>query len=153
MNDLDLRTALHRDAELVGSPSPDLLDQLVQRRRHQQRQRAGVFAAVLGVVVIAAGIPVGQSLLARSDSNPASETTVAGVYAAVERIGFPVILKPIAGAGSADTHRVDSYAELAEVLPAMRHVPEVSVEEFVDGEEFTYDTICAGGEVLSADAF
>ena len=77
MNDLDLRTALHRDAELVGSPSPDLLDQLVQRRRHQQRQRAGVFAAVLGVVVIAAGIPVGQSLLARSDSNPASETTVA----------------------------------------------------------------------------
>ena len=77
MNDLDLRTALHRDADLVGSPSPDLLDQLVQRRRHQQRQRAGVFAAVLGVVVIAAGIPVGQSLLARSDSNPASETTVA----------------------------------------------------------------------------
>jgi len=76
MNDLDLRTALHRDADLVGLPSPDLLDQLVQRRRHQQRQRAGVFAAVLGVVVIAAGIPISTSLLARSDSGPATETTV-----------------------------------------------------------------------------
>ena len=30
----------------------------------------------------------------------------------------------------------------------MRHVPEVSVEEFIDGEEFTFDTICAGGEIL-----
>jgi hypothetical protein len=77
MNDLDLRTALHRDADLVGLPSLDLLDQLVRRRRHQQRQRAGVLAAVLGVVVIAAGIPVGQSLLSRSDGNPAGETTVA----------------------------------------------------------------------------
>ena len=24
-------------------------------------------------------------------------------------------------------------------------MPEVSVEEFIDGEEFTYDTVCAGG--------
>jgi hypothetical protein len=30
----------------------------------------------------------------------------------------------------------------------LRHVPRVSVEEFVDAEEFTYDTICGGGEVL-----
>jgi hypothetical protein len=30
----------------------------------------------------------------------------------------------------------------------LRHVPQVSVEEFIDGEEFTYDTICAGGQVL-----
>src|SRR3712207_8441476 len=41
-----------------------------------------------------------------------------------------------------------SAVELADVLPLLRHVPEVSVEEFVDGEEFTYDTVCAGGEVL-----
>jgi hypothetical protein len=76
MNDLDLRTALHRDAELVGSPSPDLLDQLAQRRQDQWRRRAGVCTAVLGMVVIAAGIPVGQSLLHRSDGGPADETTV-----------------------------------------------------------------------------
>jgi hypothetical protein len=78
----------------------------------------------------------------------ASTTTVAGVWEAAERIGYPIIVKPIAGAGSADTYRVDSSEQLAEVLPLLRHVPEVSVEEFVDGEEFTFDTICAGGKIL-----
>ena len=62
--------------------------------------------------------------------------------------GYPLIVKPIAGAGSADTYRVDSAQELADVLPLLRHVPEVSVEEFIDGEEFTYDTVCAGGSIL-----
>ncbi len=77
-----------------------------------------------------------------------SATTVAGVKEAAERIGFPIIVKPIAGAGSADTYRVDSWEELDRVLPALRHVPQVSVEEFVDGEEFTHDTICADGRIL-----
>ena len=75
-------------------------------------------------------------------------TTVAGVWEAAERIGYPIIVKPISGAGSADTYRVDSAAQLAEVLPTLRHVPEVSVEEFVDGEELTFDTVCANGEIL-----
>ena len=78
----------------------------------------------------------------------ASTTTVAGVWAAVERIGYPIIVKPIAGAGSADTYRVDSSAELSDVLPLLRHVPEVSVEEFIEAEELTFDTVCAGGEIL-----
>ena len=38
----------------------------------------------------------------------ASSATVAGIYEAAERIGYPLIIKPIAGAGSADTYRVDS---------------------------------------------
>jgi hypothetical protein len=78
----------------------------------------------------------------------ASATTVGEVWEAAERVGYPLIVKPIAGAGSADTYRVDSAEELAEVLPLLRHVPEVSVEEFVDGEEFTYDTVCANGSIL-----
>ncbi|HEY1917308.1 MAG TPA: ATP-grasp domain-containing protein [Streptosporangiaceae bacterium] len=74
--------------------------------------------------------------------------TVADVWAAAERVGYPLIVKPIDGAGSADTYRADSAAELDAILPMIRHVPQVSVEEFIDGEEFTYDTICAGGQVL-----
>ena len=74
--------------------------------------------------------------------------TVADVWAAAERVGYPLIVKPIDGAGSADTYRADSAAELDAILPMIRHVPQVSVEEFIDGEEFTYDTICAGGRVL-----
>ncbi len=74
--------------------------------------------------------------------------TVAEVRAAAERVGYPLIVKPVDGAGSADTYRADSAAELDAILPSLRHVPQVSVEEFIDGEEFTYDTICAGGRVL-----
>ena len=77
-----------------------------------------------------------------------SATSVAAVWEAAEKIGYPLIVKPIAGAGSADTYRVDAAEELNDVLPLLRHVPEVSVEEFVDGEEFTFDTICANGELL-----
>lgn len=72
-------------------------------------------------------------------------TSVAEVWAAAERIGFPVIVKPIAGAGSADTYRLDGPDALREVLPRLRHVPEVSVEEFVEGEEYTYDTVSIDG--------
>jgi biotin carboxylase len=74
--------------------------------------------------------------------------TVAEVWAAADRVGFPLIVKPVDGAGSADTYRADSAAELDAILPMVRHVPRVSVEEFIDAEEFTYDTICAGGTVL-----
>jgi formate-dependent phosphoribosylglycinamide formyltransferase (GAR transformylase) len=74
--------------------------------------------------------------------------TASAVREAASRVGFPLIVKPIAGAGSADTHRVNDAEELEAVLPALRHVPEVSVEEFIDGEEFTFDTICADGEIL-----
>ena len=68
--------------------------------------------------------------------------------AAARRGGYPLIVKPIDGAGSADTYRADSAAELDAILPNLRHVPRVSVEEFIEAEEFTYDTICAGGRVL-----
>jgi formate-dependent phosphoribosylglycinamide formyltransferase (GAR transformylase) len=77
-----------------------------------------------------------------------SATTADAVREAAERIGYPVIVKPIAGAGSANTHRAENRAELEAALADVVRVPEVSVEEFVDGEEFTFDTICAHGEVL-----
>lgn len=70
------------------------------------------------------------------------------VRQAAQRIGYPLIVKPIAGAGSADTHRVDDSDRLEEVLSAIGHVGEVSVEEFIEGEEYTFDTICAGGKIL-----
>ncbi len=65
--------------------------------------------------------------------------------AAAEEIGYPLILKPIAGAGSADTYRVDSPADLESTLRKMRGVREASCEEYIDGEEFTFDTVCVGG--------
>jgi hypothetical protein len=73
--------------------------------------------------------------------------TAQGCWEAAEEIGFPVILKPIAGAGSADTYRIDSSDDLREVLPLLRHVKTISVEEFVEGEEYTFDTITVNGKI------
>ncbi len=74
-------------------------------------------------------------------------SSVAEVRAGAEQVGFPVCVKPIAGAGSADTYRVNDQQELEEVLARISHVPEVSVEEFIEGEEYTFDTICSDGRV------
>ncbi|HBP22659.1 MAG TPA: hypothetical protein DEA08_33375 [Planctomycetes bacterium] len=68
--------------------------------------------------------------------------------AAAEKIGYPLIVKPIAGAGSADTYRVDDRQRLEQVITLVQHVPVVSVEEFIEGREFTFDTVCGGGRPL-----
>jgi len=73
--------------------------------------------------------------------------SVAAVWEAAEAIGLPIILKPIDGAGSADTYRVNDANELRAVLPRLRHVQTVSVEEFVEGEEYTFDTITVNGKI------
>jgi hypothetical protein len=75
-------------------------------------------------------------------------TTSKEVREAAKSIGFPVIVKPIAGAGSMDTYRADNAKELDDALGKMGHIDKVNVEEFVDGEEYTYDTICVDGRIL-----
>ncbi len=87
--------------------------------------------------VAAAGVRVPKSARARS---------LGDVQCALEITGYPAIIKPISGAGSADTYRIDSLAALAELLPQLRHIAEASCEEFIQGIEFTYDTVCVGGE-------
>ena len=74
-------------------------------------------------------------------------TTNDEVRAGVEQMGYPAIVKPIAGAGSMDTFRVDDAAELERALAKMGHIEEVNVEEFIDGEEYTFDTVCINGEI------
>lgn len=49
-------------------------------------------------------------------------------HAGAERIGYPLIIKPIAGAGSADTYRCENHAEFEQALERMGHVQEASVE-------------------------
>lgn len=70
------------------------------------------------------------------------------LMATADRVGYPLIVKPIAGAGSSDTYRVDCADELVRLLPALSGLDEVVVEEFVTGTEFTFDTLCADGRIL-----
>lgn len=68
------------------------------------------------------------------------------LLAVAPRVGFPMIVKPLAGAGSADTHRVASAEALRRLLPALRFP--AMVEEFVRGDEYTFDTLSHQGEIL-----
>ncbi len=64
-------------------------------------------------------------------------------------VGFPLIVKPLDGAGAAGTSRVDDVEALVEALEEAgvdgRHA--VAVEEFIEGHEGFYDTLTVGGEV------
>jgi len=86
------------------------------------------------------GIPCAQS---------AAATTEGDVRAFAERIGYPIVLKPIAGYGALATYRIDGEAQLAALLPQLALGPgqRVALEEFVEGHEGFYDTICAGDGV------
>jgi biotin carboxylase len=87
--------------------------------------------------VAKAGLRVPQSRRVR---------TAKEAWAAAEEIGYPLVVKPIAGAGSADTYKVGDAKELSTVLALTERVVEASVEEYVTGEEFTYDTVSIGGK-------
>lgn len=78
----------------------------------------------------------------------ASCKTEAECRSAAERIGYPLIIKPIAGAGSADTYPLHEPEDLDDALKRLGHIEEVSVEEFITGEELTFDTVSANGEPL-----
>ncbi|MBA3462767.1 MAG: ATP-grasp domain-containing protein [Deltaproteobacteria bacterium] len=86
---------------------------------------------------IAAGLRVPRSARARS---------AAEAHAAAAKLGYPLVLKPISGAGSADTYEVGSERELDQTLARTQHVRELSIEEFIDGEEFTFDCVCIDGK-------
>ena len=71
----------------------------------------------------------------------------AEVRAAAAIVGYPLIVKPIAGAGSMDTYRCNDSAEMEAAVAMMGHIDEVAVEEFIEGEEYTFDTICHEGDI------
>jgi biotin carboxylase len=86
--------------------------------------------------VAAAGLRVPKSRRALTEKD---------VRTAAEELGYPLIVKPIAGAGSANTYKAETAAELDAILVKMRGVGEASCEEYIDGEEFTFDTVSIGG--------
>ena len=75
-------------------------------------------------------------------------TGSAEIRAAAETIGVPLVIKPIAGAGSANTHEVRDQDMLEFAIKDVGEHREVSVEEYIEGEEYTFDTVCAGGDIL-----
>ncbi|MEE8523618.1 MAG: ATPase [Thermoanaerobaculia bacterium] len=65
-------------------------------------------------------------------------------------VGYPLIIKPRDGAGAAGTWRVTDDGELENAIRES-HVDRgasVAVEEFIEGHEGFFDTICVEGEIV-----
>jgi biotin carboxylase len=68
----------------------------------------------------------------------------------VEEVGFPVCLKPIDGAAAQATFKVESPEILEEILHASSPTAKrpVQLEEFVSGDESSFETLSIKGEPL-----
>ena len=64
-----------------------------------------------------------------------------------ERVGFPLVIKPQAGAGAQSTYRVDDAQSLSEALDLTRPsaAAPVMVEEFITGSEHSFETVTIDG--------
>jgi biotin carboxylase len=92
-------------------------------------------------VLRAAGVPCARHGLAG---------TVAEAQAFADAVGFPLVVKPPAGAGSVATFRAGDARELADALAAAPPTPDrpVLLEEFVTGEEHSLETISIDGRAV-----
>ncbi|MDV3222154.1 acetyl-CoA carboxylase biotin carboxylase subunit family protein [Intrasporangium sp.] len=89
----------------------------------------------------AAGVPTAAS--AAVDSSAEAKDFA-------DRVGYPLVVKPRAGAGAQGTVRVDSDDDLARVLHRFgdEGATSLAIEEFVEGHEGFYDTITLDGRVV-----
>jgi hypothetical protein len=89
----------------------------------------------------AAGVPCARHALAGSAAAAAS-------FAA--QVGFPLVVKPPAGAGAKSTFRLDDADDLRVWLDAAPPAPDrlALLEEFLTGQEGSYDSVMIDGQIV-----
>src|SRR4051795_2019994 len=89
----------------------------------------------------AAGIPCARHALVRSAGQALSFA---------DEVGFPLVAKPPAGAGAQSTFRLDDGDMLRGWLAAvpLDHGSPALLEEFLTGEEHTFDSVTVGGSTV-----
>jgi phosphoribosylaminoimidazole carboxylase (NCAIR synthetase) len=92
-------------------------------------------------VLRAAGIPCARHQLVTHQGE---------ALAFADAVGFPLVAKPPAGAGAQATYRLDDIGTLRGWLDAMppRADAPALLEEFLVGEEHTFDSITIGGRTV-----
>ncbi|HSG09794.1 MAG TPA: ATP-grasp domain-containing protein [Longimicrobiales bacterium] len=92
-------------------------------------------------VLRAHGLPCARHALVRTPEE---------ALAFVHEVGFPVIMKPPAGSGSRGTFRIGTDEDLGSLLRQMPPSPDrpTLVEEFIQGDEHSFDSIAIGGQVV-----
>ena len=85
-----------------------------------------------------ADLPCARHLLANSEIE---------ALAFADAVGFPLVVKPPAGAGAKSTFRVNRGQELRDALrlTGISTRSPVLLEEFIVGEEFSFDCVFVGG--------
>lgn len=71
------------------------------------------------------------------------------LWSFVEEVGFPIVIKPLDGAGSVATYRVDNAVLLAHLLSnTLRLHPQkpILAEEFLQGSEQSFETVTIHGK-------
>lgn len=121
------------------------------------RERCTIPGLTVKAAILCRDKPEMKEFLRENDipcARSAGVSSLAEAHEFARAVGFPLILKPRAGAGAQGTSRVDDGAELDAALHAMgvgRGAPmavSVAIEEFVTGHEGFYDTLTVAGEVV-----
>lgn len=124
----------------------------IQEQLAEVRQRLGLAGVqrdvarrfrdkgVMKLALEAAGLPCARHARVRSAED---------AWAFIDQVGFPIVMKPPAGAGCKATYRVSHPQGLAQALAEIQPSPhrEVLAEEFLTGAEFSFETLTLGGEV------
>ncbi len=76
--------------------------------------------------------------------------TAEDAFAFAEEVGYPIVVKPPAGAGATHTHTVEDRETLEKILSANPPHPSSPTlgEEFIRGEEHSFDGVSIDGEVV-----
>jgi biotin carboxylase len=92
-------------------------------------------------VLSSAGLPCARHALCRSEAE-ALESAAS--------LGFPLVVKPPAGAGARQTYRVEDPSSLRKALALGPPAPEkpVLLEEFMSGREHSFDSVVVDGRPL-----
>jgi hypothetical protein len=125
-----LQVPLAQVREHLGIPG---MDAATARNFRDKSQMKTVLEAV--------GVPCARHRLATGAAEAAD-------FAA--EVGFPLVVKPPAGAGAKSTFRLDDPGDLEawlEVAPPTPDRPAL-IEEFLTGEENSYDSVMVDGEIV-----
>jgi hypothetical protein len=94
----------------------------------------------------------------RAAGLPVARQALVGNAADLERfgasVGWPVIVKPTRGVGSAGTLRVDGPAAVGSAIAQLRPSPgaPLQAEAFIDGSEHSFEAACIGGRMVWASS-
>jgi phosphoribosylaminoimidazole carboxylase (NCAIR synthetase) len=127
-----LQVPLAQVREALGIEGMDVRTAVNVRDKSQMKQ-----------TLQAAGVPCARHALVRSANE---------AIAFAEQVGFPLVAKPPAGAGAQSTYRLDDGTMLRswlDAVPLGRDAPAL-LEEFLVGEEHSYDSVSVGGQTVWA---